>query len=154
MEFTKSNKGILKLSKNVISSMNEFVQDEKFKDEAGGVLLGRFILNTKDIIVDKVTTPLYGDLRGRYQYIREADNHQKLIIDAWNKSAGTCNYLGEWHTHPENYPNPSSQDLKNWKEILNTRTFSSQYLYFVIVGIEEVRVWEGYKRKLKIKRIK
>jgi integrative and conjugative element protein (TIGR02256 family) len=154
MVLTKSNKGLLKLSNNVINSMNEYVQDKHHKDEAGGVLLGRFILNSKDIIIDKVTIPLQGDFRSRFRYIREADGHQSLINEAWESSDGTCNYLGEWHTHPEDYPNPSGQDLKNWKEILNTRTFSSQYLYFIIVGIEEIRIWEGYKRKLRIKRIR
>ncbi|WP_452222146.1 Mov34/MPN/PAD-1 family protein [Lacinutrix salivirga] len=154
MVLKKSNKGLLKLSSNAISAMNAYIQDENYKDEAGGVLLGRFILNSKDIIIDKVTVPLEADIRGRYRYIRDANQHQKLITKAWNNSDGTCNYLGEWHTHPEDYPTPSGQDIKNWKEILENRIFSSQYLYFVIVGIEETRVWEGYKRKLSIKRIR
>lgn len=154
MVFKKSNNGILKIGSSPLSTMHSFVQDEDFKDEAGGVLLGRYILNSKDIIIDCVTVPQKKDFRSRFRFNREAKGHQKLISKAWKKSNGTCNYLGEWHTHPEDYPNPSGQDIKNWKEILETRIFSSQYLYFVIVGIEETRVWEGYKRKLRIKRIK
>ncbi|HCZ9268877.1 TPA: Mov34/MPN/PAD-1 family protein [Vibrio alginolyticus] len=25
-------------------------------------------------------------------------------------SGGTVNYIGEWHTHPEDFPKPSQQD--------------------------------------------
>jgi len=154
MVVIRSNKGKLKIDINPLSVMQLYIQDLKDKKEAGGVLLGRFIIDSKDIVVDRVTMPMVGDIRSRFKFIRSEKRHQKVITNAWIKSEGTCNYLGEWHTHPEDYPTPSGQDIKNWQEILSTRTFSSQYLYFVIVGIEETRIWEGNKRKLKIKRIR
>lgn len=149
----KTNKGILKISDTPLLRMESYKQDNIKKTEAGGVLLGRFIIDSKNIIIDKVTVPMIGDKRSRYQFIRGEKMHQRIITSSWVKSGGTCNYLGEWHTHPEDYPSPSSQDIKNWKEILSKRLYSSQYLYFIIVGIKEVCIWEGSKRKLKIKRI-
>ncbi|MEM6719180.1 MAG: Mov34/MPN/PAD-1 family protein [Bacteroidota bacterium] len=133
--------------------MKSFIQDTSQKTEAGGVLLGRFIIDSKNIVIDKVTVPMIGDERSRHKFIRGEKMHQRVITNAWKKSIGTCNYLGEWHTHPQEYPTPSSQDIKNWKEILSTRTFSSQYLYFIIIGTKEIRIWEGSKRFLEIKRL-
>ncbi|MCP4181194.1 MAG: hypothetical protein GY756_25810 [bacterium] len=153
MIINRSNKGKIKISKKPLFRINSFRQDTKDKTEGGGVLLGRFIINSKNIVIDKITIPMIGDKRSRYQYIRGEKMHQRVITNTWIKSNGTCNYIGEWHTHPENYPTPSGQDIKNWKEILSTRTFSSQYLYFIIIGIKEIGVWEGSKRKLKIKRL-
>ncbi|MCB0737326.1 MAG: Mov34/MPN/PAD-1 family protein [Bacteroidetes bacterium] len=148
-----SNKGMLKIDEEPLARMRAYKQDSKEKLEAGGVLLGRFIISSKNLVVDKVTVPMIGDKRERYSFIREEKMHQRLITKNWEASNGTCNYLGEWHTHPESYPRPSEQDRKNWLEIMKTRTFSSLYLYFVIVGIKEVRVWEGNRKTGKIKRI-
>lgn len=154
MIFTLSNKGRLKIDSRPLKKMHSYRQDAPEKLEAGGVLLGRFIIDSKDKIIDRVTVPMTGDTRARMQFIREEKRHQKIISSVWKKSKVTCNYLGEWHTHPEKYPTPSRQDLKNWKEILSTRIFSSLNLYFVIIGSKETRVWEGNRRTKKFKRLK
>ncbi|MEP0418066.1 MAG: Mov34/MPN/PAD-1 family protein [Ekhidna sp.] len=148
-----TNNGRLKISEEALIRMNQYKQDSNEKFEAGGVVLGRFIKDFKDVIVDRITVPMIGDVRGRTFFIRGEKRHQQVITNAWIKSNGTCNYLGEWHTHPESYPTPSGQDIKNWKEILSTRTFSSLYLYFIIVGTHQVRIWEGNRKTGKIKRL-
>lgn len=148
-----SNKGHLKIDQEALQRMLMFRQCEKSALEAGGVLLGRFISNSKDIIIDKVSIPMKGDKRERFRFFRSEGSHQRIIRETWGESAGKCNYLGEWHTHPEDYPTPSRIDKENWKALLSKGFFSSLYLYFVIVGREETRVWEGNKRTLKIKRL-
>lgn len=154
MIVTMSNSGQLKIDNQPMSRMNSYQQVTRDKLEAGGVLLGRFILDSKNIVVDRVTVPMIGDKRTRYTFIRGEKMHQRVITTAWEKSNGTCNYLGEWHTHPERYPTPSGQDIRNWKEIMSTGVFSSLYLYFVIVGTKEMRVWEGNRKNGKIKRLR
>jgi len=153
MNLKMTNKGILKISEAPLLRMEEYKQDSRGKDEAGGVLLGRFIKKSKNIVVDRVTVPMIGDRRSRFEFIRNEKVHQRIITSAWNKSGGTINYLGEWHTHPERVPSPSEKDLENWKNILRQGIFSSLYLYFVIVGTKEIRIWEGNRRSEKIKRL-
>jgi len=148
-----SNEGVLKISSVPLKKMESFIQDERSKSEAGGVLLGRLIINSKNIIIDRISVPMVGDQRSRTHFSRAEKRHQQIITTAWNKSNETCHYLGEWHTHPEFYPTPSQQDKRNWREILENRTFSSLYLYFVIVGEKETRVWEGNHKTRKIKRL-
>jgi len=152
--FTLSNKGRLKVDDQALSRMLVYLQKEKEDTEAGGVLLGRFIKDSKDIILDHVSVPMVGDKRSRFSFIRNKKMHQKIIDNVWEKSNGTCNYIGEWHTHPENYPSPSNVDITNWKNRLREDVFSSRYLYFVIVGLKETCIWEGDKRKLEIKQLK
>lgn len=150
--FKLRNKGFIKLSDVVLSIMNSYRQVNNMQLEAGGVLLGRLIVSSKNIVVDSVTIPMKGDVRNRHSFIR-SEGHQITVAREWKESSQTTHYLGEWHTHPERYPSPSPKDIKSWKEKLRAGIFSSRYLYFVIVGIEEYGVWEGDRRTLKIKKI-
>lgn len=104
------------------------------QSEACGVLLGE-IRNTS-IKITNVSTPQPSDERFPTKYIRHIKGHQELVDDLHSKSNGTVNYVGEWHTHPENIPSPSSTDLESWK---NTSTFFSLVdipLVFFIAGIQ------------------
>ena len=150
--FKLKNKGRIKLTDQCLSAMNLYRQDDDAKYEAGGVLLGRLIVSSKDIVIDKVTTPLPSDVRSRNSFKRSKE-HQAIIQKEWDESNGTCHYLGEWHSHPESSPSPSSMDIKSWKEQLKSAVFSSRFLYFVIVGVKEYGIWEGDRRTLKIRRI-
>ena len=112
--------------------------------EAGGLLLGRIILETGDCVVDEVTNPLPQDRRRRFRFFR-SNHHQKILDKAWQLSSGTCNYLGEWHTHPEDYPTPSHVDWENWcRKLLDVRN-SYEILFFLIVGEKAIRIWCGYR---------
>lgn len=149
-----SNGGYLKIDKEAFQLIGGYKQVEKSDLEAGGIIMGRFIRNSKNIIIDKVTEPAKEDKRTRYSFERISIEHQIILEDEWVKSHRTCNYLGEWHTHPENNPSPSSVDLKDWKRKLKADIFSSRYLYFIIAGITRLGIWEGDRRTLEIKQLK
>ena len=143
--FTKSDGGKLEISNHAISQMLAYVQERKCKPEAGGVLIGRYIRNSLDIIIDEVTVPMKGDRRQRFRFWRARKRHQQVLDQFWVKSGGTSNYLGEWHTHPEDIPTPSNTDIKNWKRHLKQDIFSGDALFFIILGISYLRIWEGNK---------
>jgi integrative and conjugative element protein (TIGR02256 family) len=126
------------------------VQDTSGKPESGGVMLGRYLLGSDDTVVDEVTTPLPGDRCTRTSYYRGRKSHQAVIDRRWLDSCGTCNYLGEWHTHPEPEPSPSRLDLRTWKRRLRQDRVDHYALFFVIVGQECVRAWAGDRRTLRI----
>jgi integrative and conjugative element protein (TIGR02256 family) len=133
----------IKLGPLALAGMNAFIQNESKKTEAGGILLGRFLIGNNDVIVDHITVPLAGDKRSRFHFFRSKQAHQKRISEAWASSDGTCNYLGEWHTHPEDDPHPSVHDLAGWKKKLKLDQFDSEFLIFVIVGRGRVSAWKG-----------
>jgi integrative and conjugative element protein (TIGR02256 family) len=145
LTYVRRNGGLFHLTCPVVETLRQYVQDNPDRAEAGGVLLGRHILGSDDIVVDEVTTPMPQDRRTRFRFFRSREPHQSRLDDAWARSAGSCTYLGEWHTHPERDPYPSSVDTADWKRKLRDDTYSG-VLFFVIVGTEQCRVWEGTRR--------
>ncbi|WP_281180887.1 Mov34/MPN/PAD-1 family protein [Chondromyces crocatus] len=113
--------------------------------EAGGVLVGRHIRGSRDVVVDLVTEPMPGDRQSRYSFHRSQKPHQRFLDEIWRTSRKTCVYLGEWHTHPERHPSPSSVDLADWRKRLVKDQVDSESMFFVIVGQVETAAWEGFR---------
>jgi len=110
--------------------------------EAGGVLLGRLVIGSDDVVIDVASEPLPNDRRSRFRFFRARASTQAIINAAWRMSRGTRVYLGEWHTHPEDWPTPSSTDLRNWARIARLARYEQGFLLFVVVGRSAARVWE------------
>lgn len=135
--------GRLKIEISVLKKVCRFRQMQEHDLEAGGVLLGRLIRNSEDVVIDYVTLPKKNDARSRIRYFRDQKSHQNVIDRIWRCSQGTCHYLGEWHTHPEDSPTPSHQDWKNWTQLMKKSVVDYNMLFFLIVGRRCIRIWEG-----------
>lgn len=144
--FRRLDGGGVKIDAHALRRMASYRQVGVSWPEAGGILLGRYILDSEAVVVDEVSEPMHGDRRSRFSFFRHQDAHQRLIARRWRDSAGTCHYLGEWHTHPEVCPNPSAVDLAEWRRRLTEDCFAADFLLFVIVGTYRVRMWEGRRR--------
>lgn len=153
MIFALRNGGKVKIAKDALRKMQSYKQTSQEKYEAGGVLLGRYIKDSSNIIIDRITVPMGGDIRKRSYFKKQEKRHQKIIDKAWEDSNGTCNYIGEWHTHPECYPYPSIIDKNEWKRKLKEDKFDDRYLYFIIVGTKTTKIWRGDKETLKIRKL-
>jgi integrative and conjugative element protein (TIGR02256 family) len=57
----------------------------------------------------------------------------------WKESKGLVRYIGEWHTHPQNHPTPSSIDLREWQQLAVDR-HDGRPLLAVIVGCQDLHV--------------
>lgn len=144
LTFVRPGGGRFQIGPAPLRLMRGYLQNSPRKTEAGGVLLGRHIADSLDIVVDDVTVPMRGDRRERFLFLRAQTPHQRVIDRAWRDSGGTCVYLGEWHTHPEPVPTPSTVDRNNWRRKLKQDRFDG-FVFFVILGTREVRVWEGHE---------
>jgi integrative and conjugative element protein (TIGR02256 family) len=113
--------------------------------ESGGILLGRWIVDSQDVVVDSATPPTPEDRRGRFFFWRALKPAQRIVNAAWSQSAQTQWYLGEWHSHPEDHPTPSSKDREDWLRILREARYEQPALFFAIVGCMTISVWEGVK---------
>jgi integrative and conjugative element protein (TIGR02256 family) len=140
--FRRPNGGLLVLAESVLVTIVRHRQIDHDSKEAGGMLLGRLITGSEDIIIDRVTEPNAEDVRGRFKFIRSRGLAQKIVDQAWNESQNTTHYLGEWHTHPEDDPAPSGQDLINWNDISKKSEHEFDSLFFVISGRMKLRAWE------------
>jgi integrative and conjugative element protein (TIGR02256 family) len=134
--------GRFQISASALGVIRSFIQNDRGRPEAGGVLLGRHIHGTADVIVDSVTSPMVGDRAQRLSFFRSRRRHQEAVDRIWDKSHGTCTYLGGWHTHPESDPTPSRVDWLDWRRHLLVDRYTTA-LFFVIAGTRVVRAWEG-----------
>lgn len=146
--FRRRGGGQVKVADSALAEMLSFAQLSDTAAEAGGVLIGRHIADSSDVVIDRVTGPMPGDRRTRTRFDRARRRHQEVLDEAWERSAGTCVYLGEWHTHPEPKPTPSPIDMDDWYKRLARDGVEAGFLLFVIVGQVEIRIWEGSRRTL------
>lgn len=71
----------------------------------------------------------------------------KQIEEEFEKSNHTRFYLGEWHTHPEDNPSPSYQDLNSIRESYNKNKFVlPNLILMVIIGRKDI-CWKIYDGK-------
>lgn len=152
--FRRPNGGRVKLTLEALTCLDVFRQTGLKDKEAGGVLFGRYVEGTEDVIIDSMSKPTKRDKRRRFSFFRSKSDHQKIIEQRWEESGGTSNYLGEWHSHPEDIPSPSSTDRKDWIRKLREDRFDADFLVFLILGIKQINVWEGGKGTRTLKKLK
>lgn len=121
----------------VIDTISSFKQVSINSKEAGGLLIGYF--KPPHLHVTNLTTPMPKDKASRTQYCREDIGHVKQLKSLYNTSHGKINLIGEWHTHPEKTPNPSSIDLNQWGKLQKAR--KNQLTICLILGT--VDFWVG-----------
>lgn len=136
------NEKTLFIRPEAIAKMLKYRQDKSSSPEAGGILVGRILLENEHYIIDDVSEPMPTDKRSRFRFSRKTEGHQEYFNSIWERENSCCFYLGEWHTHPEYVPTPSSIDRKDWNRLVRL-DFENDVLFFVIVGIKEIRVWYG-----------
>ncbi len=142
-----------KLTEKTLSEMKKYVQTNNDEPESGGVLLGRYILNSNDVIVDLITIPQVKDIQKRTFFFKNKEEHQSVIDAIWKLSKGTCNYLGEWHTHPQDHPIPSSLDLRTWKRQVKETKFEGKKLFYVILGRKSVSAFNVIQASLNVEKL-
>lgn len=128
-----------------VEQMQAFAQRAWRDAEAGGVLLGRHLLDSHDVVVDEVTTPQATDRRARASFFRSR-RHETLARERWQLQSSTLAYLGLWHTHPEADPTPSGVDRNDWTQAVSRDTYEGDRLFFPIVGTRCIRVWTLSRR--------
>ena len=97
--------------------------------EAGGQLFGRLVDN--NLVVEFATGPRPTDIRTRYSYKPDRRAEQKEI-NRYHQEGFL--FLGDWHTHPEPYPSPSSQDLLSIREAYKQSTHHLNGFLLIIAG--------------------
>lgn len=138
---------------HALKQMQAFAQRRWWDREAGGVMMGRHLLDSHDVVVDEVSTPQNTDRRSRFNFFRSY-KHEQVARQRWLQEQSTSAYLGLWHTHPEPDPTPSDVDWNDWKQAVAGDTYEGNRLFFPIVGTQCIRVWtlshRGTFRELKL----
>lgn len=129
----------IKISESVLEQMYQHRQISCLSRESGGVLIGRQIISTGNLIIDHCTVPMPLDVCRRTRYLRKDPKHIEVFTTLRQQENNIYAYVGEWHTHPELIPSYSSIDLCNWERIGKE---CSKPNFHLIAGTKAFRVWQ------------
>lgn len=130
----------------VVRLLHFYRQTHYASTEAGGILIGE--RRGQHIVVTDISEPGPSDIRTRNRFERKGDHHQQNVDELFKQSDGFLVYLGEWHTHPEDFPQPSYTDIKSWL----TELIATEPMVLLIVGRKGE--WLGLKNGNDIKSLK
>jgi len=105
-----------------------------FDFEAGGILLGKKLIDSEDYTISELTRPNQFDKRTRFGFLRSKKAAQHVINQRWRNSKGIVNYLGEWHTHPFANPMPSMTDQILLNTIAKEKSCVFTHYFMFILG--------------------
>jgi integrative and conjugative element protein (TIGR02256 family) len=128
---TSDKSRLLHFSTGTLETFRQHVQSSDADREAGGLLLGS--VHGVHLLIEQATVPTAWDKQFRYLFERMPFGHEAIALSRWTASQGTIRYLGEWHTHPEDIPNPSGLDRSEWNR-LSAKRRDKRSMLAVIVG--------------------
>lgn len=133
------------ITETVINIIDSFKQINRKDNESGGVLFGQ--INENNIYILKASTPNKYDRASRYSFECNKDAAQILIDFEFINSSNKTIYIGEWHTHPENYPSPSGIDKGMIKNQYFKNRLNEPLLILLIQGLKGlyVALYDGNK---------
>jgi integrative and conjugative element protein (TIGR02256 family) len=106
---------LVEVSDDVLCTIERYSKHGENDREAGGILIGSY--RGAHIQIVECTVPLIRDRRFRMLFDRRDEGHQRVALNRWRASRRTLTFVGEWHTHPESHPLPSSVDRQTWRRI-------------------------------------
>jgi integrative and conjugative element protein (TIGR02256 family) len=117
------------IHKNALETFETHRQVRFFHREAGGQLFGHSAPGHWS--VEEATGPRKGDRRGRFSFLPSRASEQREIEAFHARGLG---YLGDWHTHPEDVPNPSTKDIDTIQDIVRQSQHHLPGFLMCIVG--------------------
>lgn len=116
----------------VTNRIHARVLGENGRREVGGLLLG--FRDETSIRVVKCTFPGPGDKSSRARFHRRCPSHQLAASLWWARCGGRGDWVGEWHSHPEDNPSPSRIDRGSWRRQVR---HTGSTMLFLIFGFSE-----------------
>mgnify|MGYP003882030747 FL=1 len=116
------------------------MQDDNKKPESGGYIVGYQHEGTGNISLETVSHPFFFDIKNRISFKIRDPLHKVFLKKARERKSY---YMGVWHTHPQSVPVPSAIDWNDWNETMRSDKTGCQYVFFIIAGTNEWRLWIG-----------
>lgn len=113
--------------------------------EQGGIVIGKKLM--KDDIYTVIDFYHAKNISSKEnRYLCDAKEVNKYIYRQWKKSSGINNYIGEWHTHYEDYPTPSKVDKMMMENII-VRDSAPRKIFLFILGKKQIYIGTICKEK-------
>lgn len=125
-----------------MSIMRNKMQSLWLTSESGGQMFGK--VEDGNIIVTEVTLPRAKDQRTRTSFILDVPSANAEVAQYFARG---LHYLGDWHTHPQDEPEPSQEDRQNANRLFKAAA-GRPCLVMAIVG--RSRTYVGVHNSTKI----
>ena len=122
---------ILRIEPQALATIERYRQTGSSAPEAGGMLLASIEPDLVKVV--RATEPAPTDRRTRFAFFPSL-SHQQRVIDRQFQSG--LHFIGEWHTHPEPRPTPSSVDLRSMADCFRDSRHQLAALVMLILGTE------------------
>lgn len=110
------------------------LRKEKLPNETGGILIGNFDFERKICYVVDHISNISDSVEYPQSFIRGCNGVLNRIEEIEKITAGNLIYLGEWHSHPNDITNQSSDDMKLMDAIIEFNLTQGHPACMVIVG--------------------
>jgi integrative and conjugative element protein (TIGR02256 family) len=132
------------LSSEVLKHFEAHRQAEGSQTEVGGQLFAEF--RGAQVRILRATGPNKTDRRG-WAWFNPDRRRQNAEIKCLFEAG--LHFVGDWHTHPEPQPNPSSLDLTSMQDCFRKSRHQLKAFVMVIVGQAEfpLGLWVGLHGK-------
>ena len=134
MDIRFSDGTILSIPPGIVRSVSGYLDDTGFSRESGGILLGMRDEAKPSFVLVSTTFPGMLDRRRPFHFVRSKVAANRAIRRAWSQSGGKVNYIGEWHTHNEPAPTPSSTDGKLVRAVIRDGSCPFDRVFMLIIG--------------------
>ncbi|MFT4152337.1 Mov34/MPN/PAD-1 family protein [Parafilimonas sp.] len=107
---------------------------EKYPNEFGGLLLGKYINSNKTVVIKDTLLPK--KYKSSRYYFERGSNGLKELLEQYYANEGLV-YVGEWHTHPDNAAVPSQTDIRAMKELAEDKNVLINNPVLMILEIQK-----------------
>jgi hypothetical protein len=121
---------VILLNKSVLDHFAAHRQTGLRKREAGGQLFAK--LDVGMLKIEVATGPYRSDHRSRFSYRSDPGLAQREII---KKKKSGLYYCGDWHTHPEDRPLASREDLRTIATLASRSDLRLNCVVMIIQGV-------------------
>ncbi len=120
---------VIVLTDAVLARFHEHRQTRWLQRETGGQLFARFEENK--IVVVEATGPRASDRRTVTSFLPNREAEQREIDGRHRDGA---HYVGDWHTHAEDSPQPSATDIRSIRECFARSKHDLTAFVLIVVG--------------------
>lgn len=138
MDEIKINNSIISFSDNCVEIIKLYKDKKPWEKESGGILLGQIVKNK--IFIKRMSLPSKFDKATKTSFFRNKDVAQVIVDFEFINSNKKTIYLGEWHTHHENFPTPSKVDFKMIGEQFKKNVINTNELIMMIIGSKNIYI--------------
>lgn len=141
-------RGVVLLVKESVQKLwEDYRQTTPSATESCGILMATIDSDSSRIWLEKITVPTKSDQRTRFSFRLRGKNHEKQLHKHARDSGGTIRLIGAWHTHPEDDPTPSQEDIEGWKRLKSMNPQFREFC-FIIVGLRTTAVYLSVGKRL------